>query len=384
VKSTGRPLVDQGLSNRTSILHAKLGGLWTTRRADFIETGWKCDPANVEGPAGGQEEIWAEAVIEVSGLSLEVVERLDISLNKGHKLHQLAAHKPCKLFQLPSWMCRDQKPVYRSISTWVNRAYFRLKLLQQAGQNRPKIAELELMFTCPETFRQKITYSPSATYVLSRHLRNQSGLVGPSRTSKRRKRRSRSNSKDSKQTKRAAASRPATEAGEHLDSSHTILQSGRLPAVPPYHYSVRLIERHTLEALRSAFGDCLQLLDIDLALMSGRSSFTHTRYNHPTLRQSNVSQPIESPDESVVGECSNRFWVRNRMELHEQASSLMAKGERAPANQATPAPKQWQLVGSSHSKRNKYLLDYPADPNQLLNPYGYYQESSALDLMIDD
>lgn len=157
-KSTARALVDLGVSDRTTIVYARLGGLWSARRSEFVNSAWKCTNTSIT----------TSAVIEVSGLSLEVVEKVEIPISRNS--HKISIHRPCKTFDLPLPLCRPSKIVYRTTKTWVNSAFFNITFKQRDGETRPSLNSLQMLFTCPQSFKQLVTHSPSATYILSKYL----------------------------------------------------------------------------------------------------------------------------------------------------------------------------------------------------------------------
>lgn len=335
IKNTPKPLVEQGFSNKTSILYAKLNGLWTSRRADFIDTAWKCL----------KEQTSISTVIELSGLSLEIVERVDVPIHRNQ--HKLAIHKPCKTFDLPLWMCRQSKPIYRTTKTWVNKAYFNLTLTQRAGSNKPFIEKLSLLFSCPETFRQKITHSPSASYILTKHMHTTNDQQNHP-----------SQSTDERQQKKVIKKRhtgPAEPVELAHPGSHHSTQDGRSPALPPYHNSVNLIINQVSEMLHSSLCDCIHINDVDLSLLIDNQSFTSR--NASTMKNNPES------NEQEANQCSNKFWLKNRIEIASQANALGLQDEKI-------------YVDEAHTKRSQMMLKYPTDPNQLLNPYSYYHDSS--------
>ena len=375
MRLTSKPLVEQGLSNKTSILHARLGGLWSLRRADFVECAWQCS----------DDQLHSSTVLQLTNLSLEVIERLDISvLTRGHS--KLVEHKPCRALNLPTWMCRGQKSVFRTTRTWVNKAFFNVSLSQNLanGQSRPVVDKVELLFTCPESFRQKITYSPSASYVLAGHL-NLVATAGQQRKQRQQQQQQAQIGQGAKLRQEKSNFKRAPQMGEQqlesvspsLSGSHSIQQSGRVPALPPYHNSVRLIQSQTVGALRASFQDCLQQFDSDLSVVRGHNSFGSHKYNSRGQAQTWAEE--EEEEEKPLSECSNRRWITSRLELSEQANLI--QGQPSLIAQAHSRPIQ---AAKTNTKRSGYLLDYPSDPNQLLNPYGYYYPNSGLDQMIDD
>lgn len=336
IKNTPKSLVEQGFSNKTSILYAKLSGLWTSRRADFVETGWKCQ--------GEQTSI--TTVIEISGLSLEIVERVEVPIHRNQ--HKIAIHKPCKTFDLPLWMCRQSKPIYRTTKTWVNRAYFNLTLTQKPGSNKPTIEKLSLLFTCPETFRQKITHSPSASYILAKHmLTTNEATIHNGDLSHHKKRQT------TPEDTTVQLSNPV---------SHHSTQDGRGPATPPYHNSVNLIINQVSEVLHSSLSDCIHINDVDLSLLIDNQSFGRKEYS--------LSGEDSEANKLSSNQCSNKFWLKNRIEIAKQAVALGLHEDKA-------------VVDGSHAKRSQTMLKYPTDPNQLLNPYGFYHDGSIDELPED-
>lgn len=339
IKSTTAALVEQGLSNKTSVLHARLTGLWTAKRPSFVQTGWRC---NKNGTTT------STATIEVSGLSLEVIEKLDIPLHRNQ--HKLALHKPCKTFDLPLWMCRQTKPIYRTISTWVSKAYFNATLVQRPTESRPIVSQLSLIFTCPETFKQKITHSPSATYVLSKHL--QHAPTAPAHVSPEPPTANRVKQQHNKRQVDLDSSSTSNEIGS------TTTQSGNMPASAPYHKTIVLLENRATEFLRLNLNECIQSIDSDLHLIRVYNSFSSEKY----LNDASKSTSSSEGRLGLANECSSKLWIKSRLELANEANEL--KGQ------------QKQQVALIHSKRSRKPLNYPDDPSQLLNPFGFYHFSS--------
>lgn len=350
-KKTAKTLIDQGLSNRTSIIHARLNGLWTAKRASYVESGWKCS----------DNATTLSSIIELNGLSLEVVEKVDIPIHRSQ--HKLALHKPCKTFDLPLMMCRQTKPIYRTTKTWVNRAYFNVTLNQQVDTKKPAIVKLSMIFTCPETFKQKITYSPSAMYIISKLAHIESPQDHTTKAGIRK----RTVDKENKIT----SDKPSiTRDGITLTHpvSYAKIQDGKSPASPPYHDSVNLIIKQVSDVLRSSLNDCINLLDSDLSLMADYSSFDQYKYKK-IADDNDVGKENSGTQNRIENECSSKVWLKNRIELANQAD-------------ANDNLSQDQGNNANPSKRSQFLLRYPNDPNELLNPYGYYHNN--MDQMVDD
>lgn len=393
VKPTARALVEQGFSNRTTSIHTQLSGLWTAKRPEFIESGWKCSDSG---------QITSTAIVEISSLSLEVIEKLDIQLHRNQ--HKLALHKPCKTFDIPVWMCRQSKPIYRTTTTWVNRAYFNLTLVQEPHSSRPTIEKLAPIFTCPETFKQKITHSPSASYVIARHLQQLTSQPskpayhsaaepgqGPHPTNTINKP---TNSRRRRQSLGAGSSAKLEADGrrgqdEQLPeishpSSFTTLQSGKKPAAPPYHNSVRMIMGLVGDVLSSSLNDCIQLVDSDLSLMADRKSFARSKYSIEHDEGDDSHQADKGQMANAANECSNRAWIRSRIELASGASSSQTR-DRSTANEEQP-----REDSTSPMKRNQFVKLDQSEPgdwsgDQLLDPHAdYRQPPDALGQMIDD
>jgi len=346
IKSTSRTLVDQGLSNKTTILYARLNGLWTAKRASVVDTAWKCN----------KNKTIVHTIIELTNLSLEVLEKLDVPVLRNQQ--KMATHKPCKTFNLPLWMCRQSKSFYRTTKTWINRAYFNMTLTQDADAGQPKVGKLWLMFTCPETSKQKITHSPSAMYILPKYFSNQNSTNFSSSSEIKHETR--------RMIKRNVKQEPSTSGPGNIATSHPVLyantQDGKGPATPPYHNSVNLMLNQISEALHSSINDCIESIDSDLSLMVDHNSFNQYNFRAILSKESEGQKT-----EDWVGiECSNKFWLKRRIELANE----LADTESEPSAHA------------SHSKRSQFLLKYPVDPNQLLNPYGYYHNNA--DLAIED
>lgn len=362
VKSTARALVDQGLSNKTTILYAKLSGLWSARRAGFVETGWKCEHNRTK----------LTSIIELTGLSLEVVERVDIPLHRNQ--HKLAIHRPCKTSDLPLWMCRQSKPMYRTTKTWVNRAFFNLTLVQNQHTKKPFIEQLSLMFTCPETFKQKITYSPSAMYILSKYMQQHSFEASAHQSA-------------GKSLQQAKVKRsPLNDSPAGISSithpvSYATTQDGKGPTSPPYHNSVNLIMSQISQMLRSSLTDCIQIIDMDLALMNDYSSFSQYKFKDIPTKAYEAETKQADLDEGLINECSNEQWLRQRIELANYMSALELQEEQQ-FQQLERQQYHPSGVGQGHFKRSQTMLKYPEDPNQLLNPHGHYHDRS--DRMIED
>lgn len=338
-KSTSKTLVEQGLSNRTSILHARLSGIWTARRPSSMEAGWRCEKGKVT----------ATAIIELSGLSLEVVEKMEAPMSRHQD--KLYIHKPCKTFDLPTWMCRQTKPIYRTVSTWVNKAYYNLTLTQEDGEDKARIASLSSMFTCPETFSQRITHSPSSTYLLSK---NSHKIHHQQHRAPVNKRHSRVNHFD------------ATSVPYNHPNSFTTTQSSNMPVSPMYHNSVKVITSEATRVLHSAIDDCIKTLDINLNLVSDYISFRNHKYNLD-IDSEGQSDEFSVPS-GITNECSNKRWIKNRIELANQVNYLDSETSTRSAD--------------GPAKRDQIGLSPPEGPNELLNPYGFYHDQSA-DQMID-
>lgn len=424
VKSTARALVDQGLSEKTSILYAKLSGLWTAQRPKFVDSGWRCE--------GNKTTL--SSIIEISGLSLDVVEKVDIPVNRNQ--HKLMTHKPCRTFDLPFWLCRQTKPIYKTIKTWVNRAYFNLTLSQYPGRNKPQIEKLSLIFTCPEHFKQKITHSPSTMHLLTKHIPSNnlpltmhSPPMYPNPAA----------SSQTPSTSRAFQTGPyeaeATKpqhfllpempppgvfnqqqqqqqqqkhseqlTGGYQRTSYTSTQDGKSPVLPPYHHSVNAILGQVESLLESSIKGCIRSVDSDLSLMVNHSSFEAERFNyHGHTSGDEDSQDSESfelnsdeKDESsfksdsngfhgLRNECSSRVWLKNRLNIAEQAISL----NPLQANQVTPQTsatlqKRGDISPAPPSSSSGYHLT--ENPNELLDPNGHYETrpSPSNSFMIDD
>lgn len=354
-KRTAKTLVEQGLSNKTTIIFARLNGLWTAKRASLVESGWKCS----------NETTIVSSIIEVNGLSLEVVEKVDIPILRSQL--KLAIHKPCKTFDLPLWMCRQSKPVYRTIKTWVNRAYFNITLGQQVGSKKPTIERLSMIFSCPETFKQKITFSPSAIYLLSKY-------VFSSETSQDHTTKAPTQKRSANGKSYASNKSPTYQRDKNLIThpvSYATTQDGKSPASPPYHDSVNLITNKATEMLRSSLSDCINIVDSDLSLMADYSSFNQYMFGKVDIGLKNGDDDGIEVDlqKNVHNACSNKVWLKNRINLANQADI---------ENNLNGL----DSYSGNHAKRSQFPLRYPVDPNQLLNPYGYYHDN--MDQMIED
>lgn len=358
VKKTAKALIEQGLSNKTSILYARLNGLWTAKRSGLLDSAWSCK----------ENSTTVSSIIELSGLSLEVVEKVDIPLHRSQ--HKLAIHKPCKTFELPLWMCRQSKPIYRSTKTWVNRAYLNLTLTQQNGLKKPEIDKLSLIFTCPETFKQKITYSPAAMYILSRFVHAPETSQPYSSQDSVPKSVSPKKKRSAPKQVSASSDRDDTQPLTH-PVTYATTQDGKSLASPPYHTSVNLIIKQVNEQLRSSLTDCIQLLDSDLSLMVDYSSFNQYKYRNIASNSDNEKANEQKNKRSIENECSSKTWLKNRIDLANQAEARIASNSN-----------EYGSESESHAKRSQYLLNYPVDPNQLLNPYGYYHDN--VDQMVED
>jgi hypothetical protein len=356
VKSTSKTLVGQGLSNRTSILHARLSGVWTAKRPGFIETGWLCD----------ENMTTNTAIIELSNLSLEVVEKIDVPISRNQ--HKFAMHRPCKTFDLPTWMCRQTKPIYRTINTWVNRAYYNLTLTQNLAAEKPSISKLASMFTCPEAFKQRITHSPSSTYLLTRHSSHIASTVS-----------SNQQNHSKKPTKREFRVKNLAPKNRHnIDevpelghpNSFTTTQSSNMPASPLYHNSVNVITTEVAQALRSSIDACIDSQDINLNLVRDYRSFRMEKYNLEDANRSAESDAFgDDAQTGITNECSNKLWIKSRLELTNQLDHL--------EEEATTK------LGESPSKRNRISSgSQPDGLGELLDPYGVYHDPIG-DRMID-
>lgn len=381
-RATSKTLVEQGLSNKTTIVNAKLSGLWTARRPSFIRSGWKCKP----------DEILSTSIIELSSLSLELIEKIDIQLH--HNQHKLAQHRPCKTFDLPVWMCRQSKPIYRTTTTWINRAYLNLTLSQNQNSTKPTTSSLKPIFTCPETFKQKISHSPSSTYIVARHI--QQSTVQPQTPIYHSTSATSVKEIDQVKTKRQTLAPPdrsdgnANHAGSWHEEARSVshpssfitLQSGKMPASPPYQNSVKIIMNQVVESLSSSLNDCIHLVDSDLSLVADHSSFLRSKYNlsgNEDERQDLMSKQTEELQTNIKSECSSQVWIKDRIELANEASRLVSEVA------TTDKEGVINQVLSGHMKRDKsQMLDFPRDHNQLLDPYGYYHQPDNTDQMIDD
>lgn len=351
VKSTAKTLIEQGLSDKTTIVHAKLSGFWTARRPGFVETGWRCEPNKIN----------VNSLVEMSNLVLEVIERIDVPHHRNQQ--KLAHHRPCKTLDVPLWLCRQSNPIYRTVTTWVNKAYFNVTLGQQATGTKPTIERLSMMFTCPETFKQKITHSPSAAYLLEKHIPSLSSPPSGSKVVI---------LNNKKHSKRSVGPGQVDDSLAHPTHSH--IQTGRSPASPPYHNSVNLITTKVTEVLRKSIGDCIDLIDSDLTLMKDHSSFKTDKYLN--LHE---DVDLENNHQGTSSECSNKLWLKNRIELSSQAEALASTA-------SSPMGNNQQAAGASGglTKRDQQQLSsaYPNDPNQLLDPYTSYHQQEA-DKMIN-
>lgn len=335
MKSTPKTLIEQGFSNKTSILYVRLSGLWTAKRPRFVETAWQCD---------GNRTV-LNTIVEFNGLSLEVVERVEIPLYRNKQ--KLAIHKPCLTFDLPVWMCRQSKPMYKTTKTWVNHAYFNLTLIQASNAQLPIIEDFSSMFTCPESFKQTITYSPSAMYVLSKYMQTQESVYQPIVAAPRNRR----------SAMKSLLNTPVTH-----PISFATSKDGRSMSVPGYQSFVSLILGKVKESLASDMSDCIQAMDLNLSLLVDNNSFSQYRYKDiPEKQQSEPEIPVGSDNQ-----CSNKVWLKNRIELANAAKAADQKADQASSD-----------AGSNPSKRSHpSMLNYPKDSDQLLNPYAYYRENN--------
>lgn len=371
-KKTSASLIEQGLSSKTSTIYAKLGGLWTGRRASNVETGWLCERENSSSDA--LTNVLMSTVIELSGVSLEVIEKLDTPLH-GPNHYKLAAHKPCKTFELPLALCRQSKPIYRTTRTWINRAYYNLTLTQGQQEARAQIERLSAMFTCPESYKQKITYSPSSMYLLTRFA---------------------SANKFGSEDGVGKSKRAVDDAMEADDDDESLLthpanfaqmQDGNGPASPPYHKSVELITRQVHKALLTSLTECLALIDSDLTIAASRRTFgphkfavsTHADSSKTIANTSSSSSTMAAQDES--SQCANSASLEARIEraanasasLHNDASDTDKTGPQNSSPAKRSGPRQPAALGGVE------------DPNQLLHPHSHYHGSvSAPATRIDD
>lgn len=331
-KGTSKALIEQGLSNKTAVVFAKLSGLWSTKRTSFIDTAWRCE----------SNKTLVNAIVELSGLNLEMVEKFDVPLHRNQQ--KLSQHKPCKTFDLPLWLCRQSKPIYRTTRTWVNRAFFNLTLVQASGELKPSLESLSFMFTCPDTFRQKITHSPSAMYIISKIIHS-------------------SQEPQSHHVKRDLSSSENRVPLPHPVSFSTN-QDGKGPASPPYHNFVNLINNQLTETLSSAIDSCIGSTDCDLSLMRDFHSFRASR--------NNIKTPVHSDKPKTGNECSSKQWLVNRLQLHEESSL-------SPNDIPSDQPMQ-----NGHFKRSQFKLSYPKDPNQLLDPFSHYHDDVSDRVVLED
>lgn len=343
-KLTSRAFVELGFSNKTDIVSAKLSGLWTAKRADYAQTTWHCDP----------KTITMSTIIEINGLALDVIERVDISLSrKGTKG---PTYKPCKSFNLPTSLCRQTKTIYKNTRTWVNQAFFNITLVQDHNlSTKPEIKDLWLMFTCPETFRHKITYSPSASYVLTKHSQQIVDQLNPT-------------SARSSQTKKRTLEHERN-LENHVPIPHPILQGsthdGRGPVAAPYQKSVNTILSRTIDSISKTIGECVLRVDSDLSMLADHVSFTNEKYpddksTHRERRELN---------RSTLGHCSSKSWLMQRSELAINGHSTQLMSSASTSIKRT-------LGNHNRSDQNESY--------ELLDPYGYYHDEKMTMIVNDN
>lgn len=333
-KVTSATLTDLGFSNKTNVVSASVSGLWSLKRAKFQDTAWKCN----------SNSTIMSAVIELNGIALDAIEKIDIPIHRSQKS---MFHKPCKTLGLPISLCRHNRSIYKATRTWVNQVYLNLTLTQQVDSIKPFINDLWLMFTCPETFRQKITYSPSSSHILSRFAQISKPVNTP-----------RINSRSF-----PSSSSPMNAGDVRISHpvSYTSTQDGSGPVSPPYHNSVRLITQLIKDHVRASVQECIDLIDSDLSLVAYDNSFKPDKFH-------GVSQPLKDEPTNkldTINECSSKVWLRQRSEIAVAAHP----GGNTPGFQTKPS--------QGSVKRSGAVLDYPSDLDQLLDPYGHYHDESA-------
>lgn len=327
-KSTSSVLIEHGFANKTSVVSAKLNGLWSLRRAQFVDTAWKCQP----------NQTVMSAIVELNGVALDVIERIDIPQQR--RLPNTAQPTPCKTMSLSSQLCRPNKSIYKTTRTWVNQAYFNVTLIQGTNSFKPMLDEPWLMFTCPESFKQKIVHSPSSSYIISRQARNSNN-------------------------RRRSTSKAFINDQDDISISHPLsfssTQDGKGPVVPPYHNSVSLIESLLKDSLRKSIGECIDLIDSDLSLVTQDVAFSIHRFQN--------SSKVPSGD--LTNRCSDKEWLRQRAES-AIATDLRKESEGSKARRS-----------QNTFKRSKTSFEIPADQDRLLNPYGHYHDE-YIDIVLTD
>lgn len=361
VKQTARTFTELGFGNKTEIVSSKLSGLWTAKRAEFAETNWRC---NSDGT------IVASAIIEINGLALDLIEKVDISLSRRAQLHtKVSNYKPCKMFNLPPSLCRQTKTIYRNTRTWVNKAYFNLTLTQKHNEKtiKPVIQDLWLMFTCPENFRHKITYSPSASYILSHFSLNYIEQQDSSSA------RSMNMLPPSKKRTLQLEQNIDTHVPIPSPIAQVSVHDGKGLIAPPYLASVDLILRTTGDALRKTISQCINKVDSDLNQVADHSSFSNIKY--PAMFSSNGNREYGTqlvgaprPTSKLTARCSNKQWLEQRAEIALKSVSELNEDSNSFPSQS-----------NGNVKRNQiHQILQKASQDELLDPYGYYHDENMV------
>lgn len=342
-KLTAKSLVEQGFADRTSITYVRLSGLWTARRPRFVNTGWTCEP----------NKTLATSIIELSGLALSMIERLDIPANHS-ETSTASSHRPCETFNLPLSFCRQSRPIYRVVKTWADKAYFNLTL-SQAHQfaKKPNIDMIAPIFTCPEAFRQRISFSPSAIYILpsaNHHLNGNS--------------REKRQQQDTMTTGSDAplinpVTHPISFASTHGDKG-LIMSS--------YPSLTKSIMNKAVQVMRSSLEECIDMTDSDLSPMSDHTSYRSDKY---------LLEATEHLETIPSSACSDKSRLAKMIDVANQALETKTPG----------VDKRDSTQHTSHARRSQTLLEYPKDMDQLLDPFSYYYFTDSdieTDQMIDD
>lgn len=284
IKSTARSLVEQGLAEKTTISHASLSGFWTSRRPSFVNSEWICH----------QNKTTVSSLIEVSGLAMNLIEKMDIPLSQHN-----STHKPCATFNLPATLCQQSRPIYRVVKTWVDRAYFNVTLSQSVNPvEKPVIQRLIPIFTCPETFLQRMSYSPSAVYIFPRQVNSNSE---PSNVDER------DNSSSNELDPETSFTNPIVH-----PLSFVTTQSEKSASLPTTIGSIKSILNKSTAMLRSSLVECIESLDSDLQPLVDHTSFEYNKYN---------LNDIDNYDRNDTSDnaCSNKVQLSSRIDIANQA-----------------------------------------------------------------
>jgi hypothetical protein len=141
-----------------------------------------------------------------------------------------------------------------------------------------------------------------------------------------------------------------------------------MPASPLYHNSVKRITSELTQVLKAAIENCIGSLEANLNLVSDYKSFKEQKYSLNVESGEEDEAFREDVHSGITNECSNKLWIKSRVELANQLNSLVDE----PTDRLKGNP----------TKRNQIGLSQPDEPDELLNPYANYHDTSA-DRMID-